>query len=201
MGRNARLQALLHFLPMVVAYIGYGIKRATEDLLRFNREGAEPVSVRGIVRDIASHDQFVFRIDCRLDVIPHRRATAIATLHRAAVRVSQRALVLATALQLRLQDLVAQPPLSQRRDLGLQIGCACPARRAWLVLIVRSLQLLEIALDLLIDLGKHLLKFRFGEVTPLRVDGSKLTAIDRHQLTAEQIELFAQQRKGATDFA
>jgi hypothetical protein len=31
------LQALLHFLPMVVADIGYGIERATEDLLRFNR--------------------------------------------------------------------------------------------------------------------------------------------------------------------
>jgi hypothetical protein len=31
------LQALLHCLPMIVADIGDGIDRATEDLLRFNR--------------------------------------------------------------------------------------------------------------------------------------------------------------------
>jgi hypothetical protein len=68
-------------------------------------------------------------------------------------------------------------------------------------LIICGLQLLEIALHPRIDLGDPLLKFRLGEVPPLRVDGSELTAIDRHERTAEQITLFAHQCKGATDVA
>jgi hypothetical protein len=68
-------------------------------------------------------------------------------------------------------------------------------------LIVHGLQLLEIARHARIDLGDHFLDCCVGKGTPLGVDGSQLTAIDRHQPTATQIVLCAQQRQYATDFA
>jgi hypothetical protein len=69
------------------------------------------------------------------------------------------------------------------------------------VVIISSLQLFEIVRHSPIDLGDHLREFGCGKGPSLGVDGSELTAIDRHQLTAEQIELCAQQPQGATDFA
>ena len=106
-----------------------------------------------------------------------------------------------TTLYRRLQVLGAPPPLSPRRDRGLEVDGARPTRGPCRVVTIRGPQRFEIALHPRINLGDQRRARRLSEVTPLRVDGSARAAIDRHQLTAASIELCAQPCQGATNSA
>jgi hypothetical protein len=99
--------ARLPGLPLGVADLGDGIAGAAEALRRCHRQGAEPGPVRRSGRAIAGPEPVVRRRDGRLDVIAHRRATAMAPLPRAPVGLRERALVWATARPRRLQGLAA----------------------------------------------------------------------------------------------
>jgi hypothetical protein len=64
-------------------------------------------------------------------------------------------------------------------------GCAC------IVLVVLSVQFLEIALDPLVDLLEKFGELGRGEVALFGVDRFELAAVDRDEFPREKVELFA----------
>ena len=138
--------------------------------------------------DLLLGDQFVLGVHRDLDVVadtdPGRG------VHRPAVRIRQRELVLATRSQRVAMFLKPLTPPLDRSDL-LPDVLHFAAAGAALVLPVGLVEPVEITRQPLVALGQRLLQLRFGKVPLPAVHCLDPSTVDCHQLAPEQLQFAA----------
>ncbi len=145
------------------------------------------IPVNADVGDLVRHNEVMFRINRRLDVVAHDAGTS--GLHRTRIRVSQRNLLVGCRLKLNFNGLERRHLRFQRSDLVLK--SFSPELRHGRLL----------PMDTGFDFFHPPLQLGAGEIPVTIIDGLELAAINRYQGFGEQTELLAQNHKLSTDAA
>ena len=133
----------------------------------------------------------MLRIHGKLDIIAD--ADLGHARHGAGIRIGQRYLVPAGAVQFLQHSLVAGAFIPDRRDLLRELAAGTAAAAAnTLLLGIAVIEALHVVGKLLVSLAEKLRQCSAGEVAVLVVHRLDTRAIDRQQLPPEQVELAAQ---------
>ena len=147
------------------------------------------IAVGGRVGDVGGDDELVPGVHHGLDVVADLDAAA--TQHRATVGIGERPGTLPGGHQLLREGRVARAAVLQGRDLRAQVVRARPVG-AGLGRIL-ALELSEVAGDRVVDVPLQRGQAGRGIAPVAGIDRSELTAIDRQQLPAEEVEAPAEQ--------
>lgn len=146
--------------------------------------------VENLVALLLLGDKRVLHIDGELDVVADTDLGH--TRHGAGIRIGQRYLVLAAAVQLVQQRLVAISLAFDRRDLPRHAAARTVAAGRLLLVSIALVEALHIIGQLFICFANELRERSPREVAILVVHRLDPGAIDGQKLTAEQVELPAQ---------
>ena len=183
----------LDVFDLEVAAVGHRIDPLNAQCLHCRCCG---LSEQAQVKDLVAHrllgDQLVLHVDRKLDVVadPHFGHA----LHRAGVRIGQRDLVSAGAIQFGNHLLVTVALALDGSDLlgQLAVAPAGTATRRTVIVGIFLIKPIHVAGELLVGVLDSFGERRPGEVPGLIVDRLDARAVDRHELAPEQVELTTQ---------
>jgi hypothetical protein len=199
-GGDAGSETGADLLAVVVAHVGQSLEMLyLEELASADGHGAQLPLVGDAVGHLVIEDELVLGTDADLNIVAHLGAPPSADGHGTCIGIGEGDLLLTTALDPVLERLELLLPFLQGLDLLAQffgsglVGVA-------LVLVV-EVQLLEVAVDLLVDACQRALQAAGGEVLVRAVDGLEPGAVDGDQLCAEELQFTAPEGELAADGA
>ena len=143
-------------------------------------------------------DELMLGVDGDLNIVAD--AHTARRMHRTAVWIRQRYLILRTLCEVGLAGFKMNAPFPHLGDLCLQIFGFGWISSVYVVL-VRDIQLLQIAIQLLFAFAEASLQLCFCEITIPAIYGLQAGAIDGNQLAAVQIELPAENNERPEDLS